>query len=174
MFSWRKRRKIFRTGTRQNNCLYHKHSRKTSGENFGAQIKARHLQQNQNNYRAMYMYMYTWVPVLIFMFSRDECKITFSFREKPKCLTRAYVFNLVCISHVQFCCFGEPRGKVEEHLLNGNLQPNYTTNKKKILRLGNLWPSELNCLLVKAYSRLSGWPCVLTGFSPTGYVSYGW
>lgn len=64
------------------------------------------------------------------MFSRDECKITFSFREKPKCLTRAYVFNLVCISHVQFCCFGEPRGKVEEHLLNGNLQPNYTTNKK--------------------------------------------
>lgn len=41
-----------------------------------------------------------WDPSLIFMFSQDECKIAFSFREKPKCLTRAYVFNLVCVSHV--------------------------------------------------------------------------
>lgn len=29
-----------------------------------------------------------------------------------------------------FCCFGGPRGKIEEHLLSGNLQPNYTTDKK--------------------------------------------
>lgn len=64
---------------------------------FGAQIKARHLQQNQNNYPPMYMYK---DPSLIFMFSLDECKIAFSFREKPKCLTRAYVFKLVCVSHV--------------------------------------------------------------------------
>jgi len=48
------------------------------------------------------------------------------------------------------------------------------TNKKIILRLGNFLPCELNYLLVKIYSRLSGWSCVLTGFSPTGYVSYGW
>ena len=63
------------------------------------------------------------------MFSLDEGKIAFSFREKPvfdACIRIQVGMRFARV----FCCFGGPRGKIEEHLLNGNLQLNYTTNKK--------------------------------------------
>lgn len=127
MFSWRKKRKIFGTGTRKNNCVYHKHSRKTSGEIFGAQIKARHLRQNQNNYPAMYMY--TKFKFNFYVFSRRmQDRIFFS--RKTKMLDACIRIHLGMRFARAFCCFGGPRGKPEEHLLNGNLQPNNTANKK--------------------------------------------
>lgn len=127
MFSWRKEQKIFETGTRKNNCFYHKHSRKTSGEMFGAQIKARHLQQNQNNYPAMYMYMRSKFNFYVFT-RRVQDRIFFPW--KTKMFDACIRIQLgMCFARA-FCCFGGPRGKIEEHLLSGNLQPNYTTDKK--------------------------------------------